>query len=86
MNATSFARLIAPAVPFFPVLASPSLVIMLTVTFLIPIFGILWGSIFLREVIGWNAIVGSCIVILGTALVTGFNPAMPMAREVSRNA
>ncbi len=45
----------------------------LTVTFLIPLFGILWGSLFLGEVIGWHTIAGSVIVILGTAMVTGFS-------------
>ena len=54
----------------------------LTVTFLIPIFGILGGWLFLHEVIGWNTIVGSCIVIVGTALVTGFNPATLILRSV----
>jgi drug/metabolite transporter (DMT)-like permease len=46
----------------------------LTVTFLNPLFGILWGTIFLHEVIGWYTIAGSAIVITGTALVTGFRP------------
>lgn len=44
----------------------------LTVTFLTPAFGILWGALFLGEVIGWYTIVGAAIVLLGTALVTGF--------------
>ena len=46
----------------------------LTVTFLNPLFGILWGAVFLHEVIGWYTIAGSAIVITGTALVTGFRP------------
>lgn len=46
----------------------------LTVTFLNPMFGILWGAIFLHEVIGWHTLAGSAIVLLGTALVTGFLP------------
>ncbi|MFC0253216.1 DMT family transporter [Massilia consociata] len=47
----------------------------LTVTFLNPMFGILWGAIFLHEVIGWHTLVGSAVVLVGTALVTGFVPA-----------
>jgi drug/metabolite transporter (DMT)-like permease len=47
----------------------------LTVTFLNPLFGILWGALFLHEVVGWHTIAGSAIVIMGTALVTGFRPA-----------
>ena len=46
----------------------------LTVTFLNPVFGILWGALFLHEVIGWHTIAGSAIVIAGTMLVTGFKP------------
>lgn len=46
----------------------------LTVTFLNPLFGILWGVLFLQETIGWHTIAGSAIVIGGTALVTGYRP------------
>jgi drug/metabolite transporter (DMT)-like permease len=46
----------------------------LTVTFLNPVFGILWGALFLGETVGWYTIAGSAIVLLGTALVTGFVP------------
>ncbi len=43
----------------------------LSVTFLIPVFGILWGVIFLDETVGWNTLVGGVLVLLGTALTTG---------------
>ena len=46
----------------------------LTVTFLIPLFGILWGALFLGEAITANTLLGAAFVLLGTALVTGFNP------------
>jgi drug/metabolite transporter (DMT)-like permease len=46
----------------------------LTVTFLSPVFGILWGVLFLGETIGWYTVVGAVVVLLGTALVTGFLP------------
>ncbi|WP_240205713.1 DMT family transporter [Vibrio sp. CyArs1] len=45
----------------------------LSVTFLIPMFGILWGNLFLGEPIGVNTIVGTVLVISGTMLVTGFS-------------
>jgi drug/metabolite transporter (DMT)-like permease len=48
----------------------------LTVTFLSPVFGILWGALFLNEVVGWHTLAGSAIVLLGTALVTGFMPSV----------
>lgn len=58
----------------------------LTVTFLIPVFGILWGHLFLGEVITLSMIVGSLIVIAGTALATGFNPATVLShRQNKRN-
>lgn len=47
----------------------------LTVTFLIPLFGVLWGWLLLDEAIGWHTLAGAFIVIAGTALVTGFSPA-----------
>ena len=46
----------------------------LTVTFLIPLFGILWGVVFLGEPFGLSTLTGGLIVLAGTALVTGFNP------------
>jgi drug/metabolite transporter (DMT)-like permease len=45
----------------------------LTVTFLIPIFGALWGILFLGEHLTLNAIIGMGIIIVGTAMVTEFN-------------
>jgi len=48
----------------------------LTVTFLSPLFGILWGMLFLGETVGWYTFVGAVVVIVGTALVTGFRPSL----------
>ena len=58
----------------------------LTVTFLVPVFGILWGNLFLGEVITAAMVAGSCLVIVGTALVTGFNPMAVFLRKASSNA
>jgi len=58
----------------------------LTVTFLNPVFGILWGALFLHETIGWYTIVGSAIVLVGTALVTGFVPRFGRAAALSAPA
>jgi drug/metabolite transporter (DMT)-like permease len=43
----------------------------LTVTFLIPVFGVLWGNIFLHEPLGWNMVLGGAMVLLGAALTNG---------------
>ena len=45
----------------------------LSVTFLVPLFGILWGRFFLGEAIGLNTLLGALLVITGTILVTGFS-------------
>ncbi len=45
----------------------------LTVTFLVPVFGVAWGHLFLDEVIGWHTVSGMVLVVTGTALVTGFS-------------
>ena len=58
----------------------------LTVTFLIPVFGILWGHLFLHEVITLAMILGSGFVILGTSLVTGCNPAVLLRRKAISDA
>ncbi|HET6719235.1 MAG TPA: DMT family transporter [Rhodocyclaceae bacterium] len=46
----------------------------LTVTFLIPLFGILWGALFLDEPVTIHTLLGAALVLLGTGLVTGFDP------------
>lgn len=58
----------------------------LTVTFLIPVFGILFGKIFLDEIITPGMIAGSCIILVGTAFVTGFNPAVLLQRNLAGHA
>lgn len=40
----------------------------LTVTFLIPIFGMLWGGLFLGEAITWDMLVCTAIIVAGTQL------------------
>ncbi|WP_025563102.1 DMT family transporter [Psychromonas sp. SP041] len=45
----------------------------LSVTFLVPLFGIVWGHLFLEEAIGLNTLLGASLVIVGTILVTGFS-------------
>ena len=43
----------------------------LSVTFLIPVFGVLWGALFLNEAIGWDKLTGGVLVLAGIALTTG---------------
>ena len=59
---------------YFKLIADVGPTSALTVTFLHPLFGILWGVIFLNEIAGWYTAASAAIVIAGTALVTGFVP------------
>jgi len=43
----------------------------LTVTFLIPVFAMGWGLLFLREPISWSMILGAGVILVGTYLVAG---------------
>lgn len=53
----------------------------LSVAFLIPVFGILWGWLFLEEHIGVNTILGAALIVLGTMLVTGFSLRMVLMKK-----
>ena len=44
----------------------------ITVTFLVPLFGILWGALILHEPVTLRMLAGTSIVLLGTLLATGF--------------
>src|SRR5690606_32630190 len=59
---------------YFKIIAENGAASALTVAFLLPVFGILWGTIFLDEAVGWHTLAGTLTVLAGTALVTGFNP------------
>ena len=42
-----------------------------SVTFLIPIFGVVWGAVFLQEEVTRTMMIGCLVVLLGIALATG---------------
>ena len=42
--------------------------------FMIPLFGVTWGGIFLGEPVTWGMAPGCVLVLTATALITGFNP------------
>jgi drug/metabolite transporter (DMT)-like permease len=56
-----------------------------SVTFLIPMFALLWGALFLGEGLSGGMALGGVIVLLGTALATGvLGRGEPRAREAGR--
>ena len=42
--------------------------------FMIPLFGVGWGALFLREPVTWGMLPGCVLVLAATTLITGFNP------------
>ncbi|MES2512036.1 MAG: DMT family transporter [Pseudomonadota bacterium] len=42
--------------------------------FMIPLFGVTWGGLFLGEKVTLSMLPGCVLVLLATALITGFNP------------
>ena len=42
-----------------------------TVTYLIPVFGVLWGYLFLGETVSGRMLAGCAVILLGTSLATG---------------
>ncbi len=59
-------------VMYFRLIASAGAASALSVGYLIPLWGVLWGWLFLDEAIGWNTLLGAALVLSGTMLVTGF--------------
>jgi drug/metabolite transporter (DMT)-like permease len=56
----------------------------IAVTFLIPVFAVLWGWLFLAEGVSVAMAVGCSVILLGTALATGLVGPASLARVTSR--
>ncbi len=53
----------------------------ITVTFLIPLFGVLWGALFLGEALTPSMLAGGLVILAGTALASGVVRLPAAARE-----
>ncbi|EJL86164.1 putative permease [Herbaspirillum sp. CF444] len=67
---------------FFRLIADIGPVKSLTVTFLIPLFGVLWGWLFLNEQLSWAYAVGGALI--GAALLLVLKPATAKATSQDR--
>jgi drug/metabolite transporter (DMT)-like permease len=56
---------------YFRLIANAGPAKAIAVTFLIPVFGVLWGALFLDEETTVNMLAGCATILLGTALTTG---------------
>lgn len=59
---------------FLRVMRHVSPVAAASTAFMIPVFGVAWGALFLGEPVGSGMWAGGALILLATALVTGFNP------------
>jgi len=57
---------------FFRLIAELGPTKAISVTYLIPVFGLFWGAIFLNEVITLTMMLGCGLILSGVALTTGF--------------
>ncbi|MEM5435546.1 DMT family transporter [Paraburkholderia diazotrophica] len=62
---------------FFHLIAVAGPARAITVTFVIPIFGILWGALFLGERVSVGMLEGCAVILVGTALATGVVKRIP---------
>lgn len=56
---------------FFRLLSEVGPTSALTTTYLVPVFGILWGALFLGEPLGWSLLAGLAVVLASIGLVAG---------------
>ena len=49
--------------------------------FMIPMFGVTWGGLFLGEPVTWGMAPGCALILGATALITGFNPFRTVPRK-----
>lgn len=53
----------------------------MSVSFLIPLFSMLWGVIFLHEAVGWSTLIGGAVVLVAMGLVLAASRPEPVTTE-----
>lgn len=61
----------AAYIVFFRLIANVGPTGAVSVTFLVPIFGVMWGAWFLNETITGPILAGAGVILVGTALALG---------------
>jgi drug/metabolite transporter (DMT)-like permease len=56
---------------YFRLIANAGPANAVAVTYLVPIFAVAWGGLFLGETLSWSLVAGCAVVFVGTALATG---------------
>jgi drug/metabolite transporter (DMT)-like permease len=56
---------------YFRLIAHAGASYAMSVTFLIPVFGVAWGALFLHEPVSMQTVLGCLVILVGTALATG---------------
>jgi drug/metabolite transporter (DMT)-like permease len=67
---------------YYRLIASISATALTCVTFVIPVFGVLWGAIFLHEQVTARIVLGMLVTLAGTAFTTGLLGARLPGRSV----
>jgi drug/metabolite transporter (DMT)-like permease len=70
---------------FFRLISSVGATKTATVSYLIPLFGSLWGVLVLQERIGWETLAGMIVILFGVVLATGMRLSVHLPRRSTSN-
>jgi len=68
---------------YFALIASVGPTKTLSVTLLVPLFGVLWGALFLHETVSSSTVLGMAIILSSVFFVTGLKAALPSRLTVA---
>ena len=71
---------------YFRLIANAGPANAVAVTYLIPIFAVVWGGVFLGERLTPTLVAGCLVIFVGTALATGMLPRRSARRVVAADA